>query len=286
MISSYFGESAANLRAVFEGASQRPTVLLLDECDFIARSRGDSKDIGEASRIVNQLLQLMEDYDAPGLLVATTNVNGSDSAPSAVLTRCSSFRHRGGRPRLLQAALSAVQWRRRWIGRVAGLLGRILATVVRRPRMRPRRRAERREPGSREPPGHTHRGSQGCPRWGRMPSGHSFQHLSLVPPPGELGSTGLLRPRRGRESEGSARHRAHFRKVNNARTWTKRQVERRSRPAVFDGTPLVLEIDRSLAVGDLQSALLEVISRRTGSPQPPTRDWMPSRSVWMSSFAK
>jgi SpoVK/Ycf46/Vps4 family AAA+-type ATPase len=40
-----------------------------------------SKDIGEASRIVNTLLQLMEEYDAPGLLVATTNIEESlDSA--------------------------------------------------------------------------------------------------------------------------------------------------------------------------------------------------------------
>jgi SpoVK/Ycf46/Vps4 family AAA+-type ATPase len=77
LLSSYFGESAANLRAVFEAAKERPCVLLLDECDFIARSRGNSKDIGEASRIVNSLLQLMEEYDAPGLLVATTNVEES-----------------------------------------------------------------------------------------------------------------------------------------------------------------------------------------------------------------
>jgi ATP-dependent 26S proteasome regulatory subunit len=56
-------------------------VLLLDECDFIARSRVTNKDIGEASRIVNTLLQLMEEYDAPGLLVATTNIAASlDSA--------------------------------------------------------------------------------------------------------------------------------------------------------------------------------------------------------------
>jgi len=81
LISSYFGESAANLRAIFVAAKEHPCVLLLDECDFIARSRNNSKDIGEASRIVNSLLQLMEDYDAPGLLVATTNVESSlDSA--------------------------------------------------------------------------------------------------------------------------------------------------------------------------------------------------------------
>lgn len=77
LISSYFGESAANLRAIFIAAKERPCVLLLDECDFIARSRINTKDIGEASRIVNSLLQLMEDYDAPGLLVATTNVESS-----------------------------------------------------------------------------------------------------------------------------------------------------------------------------------------------------------------
>ncbi len=77
LISSYFGESASNLRAVFEAAKERPCVLLLDECDFIARSRTQSKDIGEASRIVNSLLLLMEEYDAPGLLVATTNVESS-----------------------------------------------------------------------------------------------------------------------------------------------------------------------------------------------------------------
>lgn len=81
LISSYFGESASNLRTIFNVAKEKPCVLLLDECDFIARSRTNSKDIGEASRIVNSLLQLMEDYDASGLLVATTNLETSlDSA--------------------------------------------------------------------------------------------------------------------------------------------------------------------------------------------------------------
>jgi SpoVK/Ycf46/Vps4 family AAA+-type ATPase len=77
LISSYFGESASNLRSIFVAAKERPCVLLLDECDFIARSRTSGKDIGEASRIVNSLLQLMEEYDAPGLLVATTNIESS-----------------------------------------------------------------------------------------------------------------------------------------------------------------------------------------------------------------
>jgi len=77
LISSYFGESASNLRAVFDAAREQPCVLLLDECDFIAKSRVASKDIGEVARIVNTLLQLMEEYDAPGILVATTNIESS-----------------------------------------------------------------------------------------------------------------------------------------------------------------------------------------------------------------
>jgi SpoVK/Ycf46/Vps4 family AAA+-type ATPase len=112
LISSYFGESASNLRSVFDAAKQRPCVLLLDECDFLARSRTNSKDIGEASRIVNSLLQLMEEYDAPGLLVATTNVE--ESLDPAIFRRFDDvfFVPTPGPEeiiKLLQLTLSAVQ---------------------------------------------------------------------------------------------------------------------------------------------------------------------------------
>jgi len=75
LISSYLGESGINLRAVFESAKERPCVLFLDECDFIAKSRNNQNDVGEIPRLVNTLLQLLEDYDAPGLLVAATNLD-------------------------------------------------------------------------------------------------------------------------------------------------------------------------------------------------------------------
>lgn len=74
MMSSFFGESASNLRAVFDFCSQHPSLLLLDECDFIATTRRNPRDIGEAQRIVNTLLQLLEDFSFPGLVVATTNL--------------------------------------------------------------------------------------------------------------------------------------------------------------------------------------------------------------------
>ena len=135
LLSSYFGESAANLRSVFEAAKQRPCVLLLDECDFIARSRTDSRDIGEASRIVNSLLQLMEEYNAPGLLVATTNVEAS--LDEALFRRFDdAFQVPPPGPteveKLLKATLSAIQVSERlpWKSLVKTLDGAAAAMVV------------------------------------------------------------------------------------------------------------------------------------------------------------
>ncbi len=73
LISSYFGETASNLGRVFESASKEPCALFLDECDTIARARGERNDVGEVSRVVNMLLQLLEDYEGEGLVIAATN---------------------------------------------------------------------------------------------------------------------------------------------------------------------------------------------------------------------
>lgn len=77
LLSSYFGESASNLRSVFEFSKKEPVVLLLDECDFIAKSRTTNQDVGEVPRIVNMLLTLLDEYNSQGLVVATTNLKVS-----------------------------------------------------------------------------------------------------------------------------------------------------------------------------------------------------------------
>lgn len=74
IISSYFGETSSNLRKVFDLAVDYPCVLLLDECDIIAKTRLNSMDIGETSRIVNMLLLLLDEYNGEGILLATTNL--------------------------------------------------------------------------------------------------------------------------------------------------------------------------------------------------------------------
>jgi SpoVK/Ycf46/Vps4 family AAA+-type ATPase len=77
IISSYLGESASNLQALFESINDYPCVLLLDEFDIIGKQRSvQSNDVGEIHRIVNILLGLLEEYDGEGILIATTNLDG------------------------------------------------------------------------------------------------------------------------------------------------------------------------------------------------------------------
>ena len=77
VVSSYLGESASNLSKLFESIKTFPCVLLLDEFDFIAKSRDGKFDVGEMHRVVNILLNVLEDFSGPGLIIATTNLEGS-----------------------------------------------------------------------------------------------------------------------------------------------------------------------------------------------------------------
>lgn len=73
VISSFLGETAANLRKVFDYIAQQPVVALFDEFDALTKDRGDSADHGELKRSVNAVLQMMDGYRGESLIVATTN---------------------------------------------------------------------------------------------------------------------------------------------------------------------------------------------------------------------
>jgi SpoVK/Ycf46/Vps4 family AAA+-type ATPase len=73
VVSSYLGETAANLRRIFEFASGGRWVLLFDEFDALARSRDDPTEHGEIKRVVNAVLQMLDAYRGPSLLIAATN---------------------------------------------------------------------------------------------------------------------------------------------------------------------------------------------------------------------
>lgn len=73
VMSSFLGKTGNNIRAVFDYAAQSPCVLLLDEFDAIAKRRDDESDVGELKRLVNVLLQSLDDWPANALLIAATN---------------------------------------------------------------------------------------------------------------------------------------------------------------------------------------------------------------------
>jgi SpoVK/Ycf46/Vps4 family AAA+-type ATPase len=77
LLSSYFGETMANLRKVFDAAQASPCALFLDECDSLARSRTERNDVGEVTRITNALLEMLEDYKGDGLVIAATNLESA-----------------------------------------------------------------------------------------------------------------------------------------------------------------------------------------------------------------
>jgi SpoVK/Ycf46/Vps4 family AAA+-type ATPase len=73
IISSYLGETAANLRQVFDYVANGSWVLFFDEFDAIGKSRDDRSEHGELKRVINSFLQLLDGLSADTLLIAATN---------------------------------------------------------------------------------------------------------------------------------------------------------------------------------------------------------------------
>jgi SpoVK/Ycf46/Vps4 family AAA+-type ATPase len=73
VVSSFLGETAANLRKVFDFLDRGRFIALFDEFDAIGKNRSDSAEHGELKRVVNAFLQMMDSYRGRSLLVAATN---------------------------------------------------------------------------------------------------------------------------------------------------------------------------------------------------------------------
>ncbi len=73
LVASYLGETAANLRKVFEFAALQTGVLFFDEFDAIGKTRDTRDDVGELKRVVNSFLQLLDGYAGEGPIIAATN---------------------------------------------------------------------------------------------------------------------------------------------------------------------------------------------------------------------
>ena len=76
VVSSFLGETAANLRKVFDFAASSPLVVLFDEFDALGKEREDATEHGELRRVVNAVLQMLDAYSGRSLIIAATNHEG------------------------------------------------------------------------------------------------------------------------------------------------------------------------------------------------------------------
>jgi AAA+ superfamily predicted ATPase len=77
IVSSYLGETAGNIRKVFDFVNGDSYVMLFDEFDAIARSRNDQHEHGEIKRVVNTFLQQIDNFKGRSLIIAATNFEQS-----------------------------------------------------------------------------------------------------------------------------------------------------------------------------------------------------------------
>lgn len=73
IMSSFLGETAANLRKVFDFITSGRYIVLFDECDAIGKERSGGQEHGELHRVVTALLQMMDAYSGESVLVFATN---------------------------------------------------------------------------------------------------------------------------------------------------------------------------------------------------------------------
>lgn len=86
IVSSRLGETAKNMSNVFQKAIREKAVLFLDEFDALGRMREqEDKDSSEMKRLVNSIIQLIDQLPNDTLLIAATN--HSAVIDSAILRR-------------------------------------------------------------------------------------------------------------------------------------------------------------------------------------------------------
>ena len=73
LITRFMGETASKLKLVFEAMEATRGVYFFDEFDAIGARRGERNDVGEIRRVLNSFLQLLEQDESSGLIVAATN---------------------------------------------------------------------------------------------------------------------------------------------------------------------------------------------------------------------
>lgn len=74
IVSSKLGETAKNIEGLFKEVNYESAVLFFDEFDSLGQIRDyDNKDNSEMKRVVNAILQLIDNFPKKSILIAATN---------------------------------------------------------------------------------------------------------------------------------------------------------------------------------------------------------------------
>jgi SpoVK/Ycf46/Vps4 family AAA+-type ATPase len=74
IVSSKLGETAKNIEGLFKEVNYESAVLFFDEFDSLGQIRDyDNKDSSEMKRVVNAILQLIDNFPKKSILIAATN---------------------------------------------------------------------------------------------------------------------------------------------------------------------------------------------------------------------
>lgn len=74
IINAHLGETGSNVRKIFEFAKSAPCILFVDEFDALARTRDTNDEVKEMARVVNTLLQCIDEFQGDSILMAATNL--------------------------------------------------------------------------------------------------------------------------------------------------------------------------------------------------------------------
>lgn len=73
LVTKFMGETSAKLRQIFDIMTQKQGVYFFDEFDAIGGDRSMDNDVGEMRRVLNALLQFIEQDQSESIIVAATN---------------------------------------------------------------------------------------------------------------------------------------------------------------------------------------------------------------------
>jgi SpoVK/Ycf46/Vps4 family AAA+-type ATPase len=73
LVTKFMGETSAKLRQIFELIQNDVGVYLFDEIDAIASERSMENDVGEMRRVLNALLQFIEQDTSDSIIIGATN---------------------------------------------------------------------------------------------------------------------------------------------------------------------------------------------------------------------